>query len=266
MKESYLPLSQLNNSKLEMKSAGHDVILYLRKCLVRGVRRVPPVASGALLLCLTGCATAPAYPPQWPALAPAPAKSAEYAPIAGRYADKGVIFSTDGESLGEVSLTEVLHEHDRPPFLAAFSPRRERLFLHHIQSLTNAAVVVVAGPKVEKSWYGLRNNLYDVQSWHGQTLLATSQMKQVGRLYYSLNGFDSFLLNSGGENFGTLGGESSEDLLLLRKATDGSLIALRHNIGGGFLLIIPFWWRENVWYRFPPVGDVTTPLKSWTPK
>jgi hypothetical protein len=213
----------------------------------KGIRHMLPAALSVLLLSLTGCTTVPPYPAQLQAVVPPEARPEASTVLAGCYKDKGSIFSTAGKCLGEVSLTGVLHQYDPAPFAAVFPGRHHREFIHHKESLTNADVVAVTGPKSAKSFWEGKYDLYKAQSWQGQALLATNQMKIEKHGSYVKEGFVYLLMNSRGDSSPVSAG-LSENVLLLRKSADGSLIALRRDMGARLLI-------RDVWYWFPVCSE-----------
>ncbi len=158
------------------------------------------IVGMTLLFCLCGCAVTPPYPSQLPALAPAEKKMGVCPAIAGRYADKGSAFSKEGKPLGQVSLTGLLHGHDRSSS----------------SWLTNANVVVVLGPT---------NRLLGFQSWSDDKLLGKRVWQELrpfrwggelGDRYCGFRGFVWLRLEWTGSvsvvGFG--GGQSNESLWL----------------------------------------------------
>jgi hypothetical protein len=204
-------------------------------------------------ICMTGCAVIPDYPSQFPPLVSmventGPRTSLdrlfiphqlECSEIAGRYSDKGIAITPNGNSLGPVSLTRILHER-RNPIVA--SPE-------------TADTIVVIGPE---------QDVLKIQSWKGSMQVAALEQSSIDKTNYTEfethyycepRGF-IILTRSHSGGASQIGVASGGDYLRLRKAVDGSLIVYHHAGGGGLIFIIPFWYTtQNVWYRFPLVVE-----------
>lgn len=189
-----------------------------------------PGACLLLALWQTGCANLPEYPSQLPALSPAQKKFGVCPVIAGRYADKGSAFSTKGEPLGKVSLSQLVHGNRSNPDTG----------------LADADVVVVLGPE---------DRVLELQSWREGRQVDT--MKWRGDFRYSNH--NPYICQWG---FVTLfpnfqsSGAGSDESLRLRKAADGSLIVLHHKETVDSLpYMVPVPIVDNKWYQFPPTVE-----------
>jgi hypothetical protein len=196
-----------------------------------------PAAPTIILLCLSGCSVTP--PSQFPALTAANRKSELCPAIAGCYADKGIAMSGKGKSRGQASLTDVLQGGH----------------VYRDKGPPDADTVAVVSSE---------NGVLEFQSWHGTTQLATMRRhKFATKDYFDLKHYlasyrpkKGFVVipvhaESSGSQIGVL---LEEDSLWLRKAVDGSLIILDHDVGGGIFTLVPFGWWHNLWYQFPPVA------------
>ena len=193
------------------------------------------------ILSLTGCAHIPNYPSQLSPLTSADTNLEVCPDISGRYSAKGIAISPDGKALGEVSLTQILHEKSYDKVL----------------TLKNADTVAVIGPK---------QDAIEIQSWQGRKQIATwkqarfddwrrqgSYSDEVGKKYYCQSGFVRLARsNTFDVTYYAFGG--SNDFLWARKAMDGSL-SIYHRAGwAAFILLIPIGHIEhNEWYSFPMV-------------
>lgn len=193
------------------------------------------------IFCLSGCAGIPKYPSQLPPLVQAETNTEVCPDISGRYADKGISISPEGKELGEVSLTEIIHQEK---------------YLWNPKKRTNADRVVVIGPKADT---------FAIQSWQGG--MQVDSWSVTGGNYFSFqaNMEGNFFCEWGFVRFPreyTFDGDiisfgNKSDFLRFRKAVDGSLIVW-HKAGEWGLLFIrsPIWHtKHNEWYRFPPVGQ-----------
>ncbi len=160
--------------------------------------------------------------------------------IAGRYADKGSAFSKEGKPLGQVSLTGLLHGHDRSSS----------------SWLTNANVVVVMGPT---------NRLLGFQSWSDDQLLGKGVWQELrpfrwggelGDRYYGYRGFVWLRLEwTGSVSVVGFGGGQSNESLWLRQAVDGSLVAFHKKEAIAYFLLVPVCKSQAQWCQFPPVAE-----------
>ena len=108
---------------------------------------------------LAGCAEIPDYPSQYPPLVPMIENTDPRLPadriinpydmkcveLSGRYSDQGTAITPKGKSLGQVSLTQILHGKDLSS-----------------KSIMAADAVVIIGPKQE---------ILQIQSWKGNEKL-----------------------------------------------------------------------------------------------
>ena len=197
--------------------------------------------SWIAILPLVGCAYIPNYPPQLSPLTSADTTIEVCPNISGRYADKGLAISPDGQALGEVSLIKIFHEkyYDKFPYFK------------------DADTVIVMAPE---------KDVIEIQSLQGEKHIATwKQAKyddrrrkgnfsdEMGKTYGCISGFvrlaRSYAFDA---TYGALYGAS--DFLYARKAVDGSL-SIYHRAGWAVIVfLIPVWHMEhNEWYSFPPV-------------
>ncbi len=193
-----------------------------------------------VILSLSSCAYIPNYPSQLSPLTSADTKLEVCPDISGRFADKGLAISPDGQALGEVSLTQILHEkyYDKVPYLK------------------DADTVTVMAPE---------NDVIEIQSLQGGKQIATwKQAKyddrrrkgnvsdEMGKTYGCISGFvrlaRSYAFDA---TYGALFGAS--DFLSARKAVDGSL-SVYHRAGWYVIVfLLPVWHMEhNEWYSFRP--------------
>jgi hypothetical protein len=210
------------------------------------LRRTAPIGWIGLLLCLSGCAGIPSYPSHLPALTLADKETERTPALAGCYADRGTAFSKDGKPLGQTSLTHLLYKQEA----------------RHRVGLTNSNTVVVLGPQ---------NDVLEVQSWQGDTRLATrSWQKLTGKAITAINkvggspdretyrwhkGFVMLFIDAEADVFFPFM-VTSDESLQFRKAVDGSLIVFHRDAGALVFVFVPVWHRQDVWYRFPPVNPV----------
>ena len=206
-----------------------------------GSGRTLLIVSLAIVL-LSSCAVIPEYPPQLPPLVEADETLERCPAIAGRYRDEGTVVSLDGKVLGHISLTQLLHGST---------------------AQAAAEVVDVIGPK---------DDLVEIQSWrHGVQSATWRQAKITKELYLEKgesSAGESYLCERGFVRLGRQYRVSyvspvpvvsiSSDFLWLRRAVDGSLIAL-HRAGAGalvgFVLPVPTDKGHTLWYRFPPAQE-----------
>lgn len=206
----------------------------------------------AFLVLLSGCSIVPQYPSNLPKLAKAEPALEVCPSIEGSFFDTGQATAPDGRIIGSVSLTRLLH------------PQAEEL--------ENADFVVVRGPE---------HDVVEIVSFQGQTRLALWRQAKVSKESYLAKGDrvagETYLCQDGFVRLGraySVGGSGApglvvlaikHDFLWLRKATDGSLIAL-HTFGEGVLLnfIVPVGHGDKVWYQFLPasVPAITQPNGS----
>jgi len=194
------------------------------------------------VLALASCSSfPPQYPGGMPSLVTAEITLEQCTPIGGGYADTGSSISEDGVNLGSVSLTSIVHSNHPPA--------------------GTADVVIVRGPE---------HDVIEMESFKGRTsvaILKKAIIKEIHekyrpQVYACTKGFIPFHIET---HFGALApmpiaGYSSEELWL-RKATDGSLIALHTKSSGGLVILVPWGKSEITWYRFLPVPEpnITTP-------
>lgn len=200
-------------------------------------KRWSAVAATALL---AGCFTIPQYPASLPALANADTTIEVCPPIAGAFLDAGTATAPDGRNLGSVSLTRLLHSRDN--------------------EIDGADVVLVKGPE---------GDVVEIESFLGQRRLGTWRQSKVSKEAYLAKGdrvvAETYLCQDGfvrlGRQYSVGGGGSpglvvlgvKSDFLWLRKATDGSLIALHTNYDYVAInLILPVGNADKLWYRFLP--------------
>jgi hypothetical protein len=192
------------------------------------------VAGSAMLLCLTGCASVPKPPSQFPAWTHVDKKAGNPI-ISGSYQDTGSGFSKDGKFLGQFSLTRLLQTAE--PY-----------------STTNNDIVVVIGPA---------NGTLEVQTWSDHQLVSTIERTYCTTLTRS--NYRTTYNNSGGfvwlpYELSTEAGpflllfENYECSLVLRKAKDGSLIIYERDVGTGEIFFVPFYQNHSKWYRFKPIA------------
>lgn len=195
-----------------------------------------------IVLALASCSSFPPhYPGGMPSLVTAETTLEKCTPIAGSYADTGSSISEDGVNLGSVSLTSIVHSNHPPA--------------------GTADVVIVRGPE---------HDVIEMESFKGRTSVAILKKPIIKEIhekyrpqgYACTKGFIPFHIET---HFGALApmpiaGYSGEELWL-RKAIDGSLIALHIKSSGGLVILVPWGNSEITWYRFPPVPEpnVTVP-------
>jgi len=188
------------------------------------------------VLALASCSSfPPQYPGGMPSLVTAESTLEQCTPIAGSYADTGSSTREDGVNLGSVSLTNIVHSNHPP--------------------VETADVVIVRGPE---------HDLIEMESFKGQTSVAILKKAIIKEIhekyrpqgYACTEGFIPFHIET---HFGALApmpiaGYSGEEIWL-RKAMDGSLIALHIKSSGGLVILVPWGHSEITWYRFLPVPE-----------
>lgn len=193
----------------------------------------------AQILFVCGCAvtTGMERPSQIPAFAPGEEKLMSCPRITGRYADKGEAFTVKGQSVGQVSLFQLLFGND-PACAAAdavtvLEPELDVIDIHFFKEGQPLATRRFSKYTWEKGW-----------NWDHRVL---------GQPYYCVNGF--LEIDRGAEHHGAqgLGMFVAGKSCLLRKAVDGSLIVLQRESALGIVVIVPFAARQDIWCRFPPI-------------
>ena len=192
--------------------------------------------ASLVLLGGSGCAVVPAYPADLPPLTPAETGYGVVPDISGQYSDRGSGFEPDGTPQPDMSLRELLRVPG--PELASDSARADD-------------VVVVA----------MGNGLLEFQFRRDAALFATLHRHAArvdsgeggDKSNYTCNkGFVSLVVNADSLGGWPLGLAFHEESLWCRRAADGSLIVLDHQLTGALLVVLPMWRRDDVWYRFPP--------------
>ena len=190
---------------------------------------------------VSGCAVTPKYPPQLAAFASGEEKLTSCPRIVGCYADKGEALTVEGQSAGEVSLSQLLCG-DYPACAAAdtvtvLEPEPD--------------VIEIQFSKQGQSFTALRFSKYTwVKAWNCDS-------RVLGRPYYCSKGF--MIIERGSEQHmdpilasGYVVGKDC----ILRKAVDGSLIVLQKESSMGIFLLFPVPLpSSHTWCRFPPIGD-----------
>ena len=166
--------------------------------------------------------------------------------IAGRYADKGEAFTVKGQSVGQVSLSQLLLGAD-PAFAGAdtvtvVEPESDVIEIQVFKQGQSVTARRFSQYAWRKAW-----------NWHSS---------KYGQPYYCAKGF--LEIDREGEHGGAsgLGGYAAGKDCLLRKAVDGSLIVLQREETMGIVLIVPFYARRDIWCRFPPIDDGCQPQPS----
>lgn len=198
--------------------------------------------GGLAILLLAGCAVIPEYPSQLPPLVEADERLEHCPPIAGRYRDEGTAVSLEGKVLGHISLTRLVHGRNtaQPPaeVVEIVGPQDD---LVQIQSRRSGAQVATwRQHKITKEMY-----LEKGESSLGESYLCEKGFVRLGRTYQvAVDGI-----------YPVPAIAISSDFLWVRRAIDGSLIAL-HRAGAGalvaFVLPVPTEKGYTLWYRFPP--------------
>jgi hypothetical protein len=195
---------------------------------------------------LLACVVIPEYPTLLPPLVPGNERflSHQCPNLAGQYSDKGVAFSPNGKSAGEVSLSQLLHKDDvyfaQAEAVSVVGPEHDAV---EITSLRNEEPFAVwRMESIEKG---------SAKSLENDRLMAEYYLCERGFVRLPREYF------FGGDHLG-IGGSS--DFLRARKAVDGSLMIFHRAAGGGLLLFIPIPTRRPItlWYRFPP-ADLAVP-------
>ncbi len=189
-----------------------------------------------------GCSALPHYPASLPALAEADARLEACPSIAGAFSDSGAAVAPDGRPLGAVSLTRLLH------------PRSD--------AFDRASVVRINGPE---------GDVVEIESFAGERRLAVWRQSKISKeaclargdravaqTYLCQNGFVRLGCQysvGGGGTPGLVVLSIRSEFLWLRKAMDGSLIALHVNLDIVALnLLLPAGGADRVWYRFAPAS------------
>ena len=181
---------------------------------------------------LFGCAVIPEYPSQLPPLTEADKKLEVCPDVEGYFMDEGDVYSIDGRLIGLISLSELLHEE------------------YPTSSPTTFEII---GPEDDVIWINSFRDGIRVDTWSQKRLTGYSDF-EVASSYLCEKGFVRL-----GRRYSVGASEISlgvtSEFIWLRKATDGSLIAL-HRSGGGhavyFVLPVPTEKGFVLWYRFPP--------------
>ena len=214
----------------------------VRRCSLRTLSLLLTLAQMQLL---TGCALIfrPEYPSQLPPLLSGEVNSGLCPDITGHYSDKGKVLTPKGETAGEVSLSQLLHNDD-PCFAQADS-------------------VVVLGPKQVLVPGYEAQEMFEIKSLkNGQPFATWRQpLFKLGvtidsrQSYNCQRGFVEILryVSYGGIYFTAVW--ENHDYLWLRQAIDGSLIVLHKDCSLGAIVVVPFATERDLWYRFPPVPE-----------
>lgn len=198
------------------------------------------LTTAFIMLALPGCSIFPPYPSNFPALELVSTKLETCPPIAGRYSDIGEAVDSDGNSIGSVSLTNLLHIPDK------------------LSAVPEVVVVSDAGERVQ------------IDSFRGTERVAVWQQAKLTKEAYLANGDsaagDTYLCQDGyvrlGRSYGARGGGAGplivlgvrSDFLWLRRANDGSLVVLHTDLNGyAIMMLFPVGTANRVWYRFPPL-------------
>ncbi|MDO9195342.1 hypothetical protein [Rhodoferax sp.] len=190
---------------------------------------------------LVSCSSMPPYPANLPALVPTDTTMDVCPSIAGRFADTGRATAPDGQMLGSVSLTRLLHPaHPDSKKVDVVVVRGPTYDLIEIESLSDEKRVDIwRQPKVTKEAYLAKGDQVVAE-----TYLCQNGFARLGRQYDVGGGGTPGLL--------LLGVKS--DFLWLRKSVDGSLIALHTDYDYVLMnMILPVGNVDRIWYRFPPV-------------
>ncbi len=196
-----------------------------------------------MVLSPSGCAVIPDYPTQLPPLIETDTALEVCPDVEGNYLDEGSVYSPDGELLGEISLSELLHGK---------------------YANTSADTFKIIGPENDVIWINSFQDGIQVNAWKQSKITGYSD-SAVANSYLCEKGFVRL-----GRRYGVGGSEIAHgvtsEFIWLRKATDGSLIAL-HRSGGGALvyLVLPVPTEKGIvlWYRFYPATH-TAPQTSAT--
>jgi hypothetical protein len=195
----------------------------------------------AQILFICGCAvtTRMERPSQIPAFAPGDEKLMSCPRIAGRYMDKGEAFTVKGQSVGQVSLSQLLFG-DNPAYAAAdavtmLEPESDVIDIHFFKEGQSLAVQRFSKYTWGKGW-----------NWDHRV---------YSQPYYCVNGF--LQIDRGAEHHGAqgLGMFVAGKGCLLRKAVDGSLIVLQRENSLGIVVIVPFGAKQDIWCHFSSISD-----------
>jgi hypothetical protein len=187
-----------------------------------------------IFVLLAGCSIIPKYPANMPPLEPVDTSLNSCPVIAGKYSDKGNVFTPEGNNVGTVSLTRLLH-----PELSS-SQTVDDIIINGPQNgvveiksyANNSPLAVWSQHEVTKEAY-----LSKGDSVVGETYLCQDGYVRIGRKYNVLLSPIALSVKS---NF-----------LWLRRATDCSLIILHTDYDTHLLqLVVPIANTNKLWYRF----------------
>jgi hypothetical protein len=200
-------------------------------------QRLSSLRAGALALAaLCGCSVIPAYPTSFPELTPAEARYGVAPDIRGRYRDRGLALSPDGEELGSASLRDLLRGGARPGTASPESPE---------------LVVEVGVVDGFLELHFLRNG-EEVESLTRREVRVEQGEGADERSYVGNKGFAVLPVGTTSGGAGGVGAVVIEESLWCRRAVDGSLVVLQREFGAALLVLVPVWRTNTVWYRFPP--------------
>ena len=185
---------------------------------------------------LSACYVIPGYPASLPALTPAEARFGVAPDIAGRYRDRGLALSPEGEELGSAFLRDLLRGEARPDAAPPEGPER---------------VVEV----------GVVDGVLEFHFWQDGEEVEAVRRREVRvergegadkQSYVGNKGFAVLPVGTTSAGDAGVGAVVIEEALWCRRAVDGSLIVLQRTVGVGLLVLAPVWGQNGVWYRFPP--------------
>jgi hypothetical protein len=193
-------------------------------------------------LVLIGCAFPPEYPAQLPPLSAGVENFKKCPCIEGSFSDKGEAFTTKGELKGKVSLSQFLHNND-PCYALADSVVIERRELTNPSASGAQNIIEIISLKDGQPFAKWRTDMgYSGSCKKG--FFSIAQSESTG----AISGYP-----------GGIGMWSYANSVRLSRALDGSLIVLSTQDSTGFIVFFPYYSKQNLWYRFPPVENDTPP-------
>ena len=191
---------------------------------------------------LIGCAFPPEYPAQLPPLSAGVENFNKCPSIDGTFSDMGEAFTPKGEPKGKVSLSQFLHNND-PCYALAEIVVVENRKLTSPSASGEQSIIEIKSFKNGRPFAKWRTDMgYYVSCKKGFFSIARSESTSV------ISGYP-----------GGIGMWSDVDSVWLSRALDGSLIVLSTQGCSGFMLFFPYYSKQNLWYRFPPVENDSPP-------
>ncbi len=221
------------------------------------------LVAAAQMQFMSGCVFPPPYPSQLPALVPVDVNSGLYPPVTGYYSNKGKAISPLGIRKGDVYLTKFF---GGGPVANKDKPR-----------LSQDDIIMVTGPQKVQVPGSSAKDVFEIKFLRdGQEFHSRRWLKKTFFVdgYKVENGFIRVFTGSKGDLYSDdeLGemsvyhegsmedvpiviGWSTNEYLGFRKAVDGSLIVRHKDLTGGLIIIFPFLYKSDIWYRFPPISE-----------